>query len=35
MKGARDSQVVRPKENLKLSHGGPCQRLESGTNPRI
>ena len=27
-----DSQVVRTKENLKLSHDGPSQRQESGAN---
>ena len=30
-----DSQVVRAKENLKLSYGGPSQRQASGTNQRI
>ena len=30
---AYDLQTVRAKENLKLSHGGPCQVQVSGTNP--
>ena len=30
-----DSQIVRPKENLKVSHGGPSQRQASGTNQRF
>ena len=30
-----DSQIVRAKENLKLSHGGPNQRQTSGTNQWI
>ena len=30
-----DSHVVRAKENLMLSHGGPSQRQVSGTNQRI
>ena len=34
-KMAHDSQIVRAKENLKLSHGGPSQRQASGTNQRI
>ena len=31
-KRAHDSQVVRAKENLKLSDGGPSQRQASDTN---
>ena len=31
-KRAKDSQIVRAKENLKLSHGGPSQRQTSDTN---
>ena len=31
---ARHSQIVRAKENLKLSHGGSSYRYASGTNPR-
>ena len=27
-------QIVRAKENLKLSYGGPSQRQASGTNQR-
>ena len=34
-KRAHDSQIVRAKENLKLSHGGSSYRLASGTNKRI
>ena len=34
-KRAHDSQIVRAKENLKLSYGGPSQRQASGTNQRI
>ena len=30
---ARDSQTVRDKENLKLSHGRPSHGQASGTNP--
>ena len=30
-----DSQIVRAKENFKLSHGGPSQRQASGFNQRI
>ena len=30
-----DSQIVRAKENPKLSHGGPSYSQESGTNPLI
>ena len=33
-KMAHDSQIVRAKENLKLSHSGPSQRQASGTNQR-
>ena len=32
---AHDTQIVRAKENLKLSYGGPSQRQASGTNQRI
>ena len=31
----RDSQIVRAKENLKLSYGGLSQRQAPGTNQRI
>ena len=34
-KRAYDSQIVRAKENLKLSHGGSSYRLASGTNTPI
>ena len=34
-KRAHDSQIVRAKENLKLSHGGSSYRKASGTNPLI
>ena len=34
-KRAHDSQIVRAKENLKLSHGGPSYNQASGTNPPI
>ena len=34
-KRAHDSQKVRAKENLKLSHGGPSYNQASGTNPPI
>ena len=34
-KRAHDSQIVRAKENLKLSYGGPSQRQTSGSNKRI
>ena len=34
-KRAHESQVVRAKENLKLSYDGPSQRQASGTNQRI
>ena len=30
-----DSQIVRAKENLQLSYGGPSQRQASSTNQRI
>ena len=30
-----DSQIVRIKENLKISYGGPSQRKASDTNQRI
>ena len=30
-----DAQIVRAKEKLKLSYGGPSQRQASGTNQRI
>ena len=33
-KRAHDSQIVRAKENLKLSYDGPGQRQASGTNQR-
>ena len=32
---AHDSQIVRPKENLKLSYNGPSQRQASGTHQRV
>ena len=32
---ANDSHIVKAKENLKLSYGGPSQRQSSGTNLRI
>ena len=32
---ARDSQMVRAKENLKLTQGGPSYSQASGTNPPI
>ena len=31
-KGAYDWQIVKAKENLKLSYGGPSQGQASGTN---
>ena len=31
-KWAHDSQIVRAKENLKSSHGGPSYRQAPGTN---
>ena len=34
-KRAHDSQIVRAKENLKLSYGGPSQRHALGNNQRI
>ena len=34
-KMAQDSQIVRAKENLKLSHGGPSYSQTSGTKPQI
>ena len=34
-KRAHDSQIVRAKEELKLSHSTPSQRQASGTNQRI
>ena len=34
-KMAHDSQIVRAKENLKFTYGGPSQRQASGTNQRI
>ena len=34
-KRAHDSQIVRAKENLKLSHDGSSYRLASGTNAPI
>ena len=34
-KRAQDSQVVKAKENNKLSHGGSSYRYASGTNSRI
>ena len=34
-KRARDSQIVRAKENIKLSYGVPCQRHALGTNQHI
>ena len=34
-KRAHDSQIVRAKENLKLSHGGSSYRKASDTNPSI
>ena len=33
LKRAHDAQIVRAKENLKLSHGGPSQKQGPGTNP--
>ena len=32
---AQNSQIVRAKENLKLSYGGPTQRQVPGTNQQI
>ena len=34
-KRTHDSQIVRAKENLKLSHGGPSYSQSPGTNPLI
>ena len=34
-KRPHDSQIVRAKENLKLSHVGASYSQESGTNPPI
>ena len=34
-KSAHDSQIIRAKENLKLSHGGSSYSQASGTNPPI
>ena len=34
-KRAHYSQIVRAKENIKLSYGGPSQRQASGTNQQI
>ena len=34
-KGAHDSQIVRAKENLKLTYGWPRQRQASGINQQI
>ena len=34
-KRVHDSQIVRAKENLKLSHGWPSYSKASGTNPPI
>ena len=34
-KRVHDSQIVRAKENLKLSHGGPSQRRASDTRKPI
>ena len=34
-KTAHDSQLVRAKENLRFSYGGPSVRKASGTNQRI
>ena len=35
MKWAHDSQIVRAKETLKFSYGGPSQRQASGTNQLV
>ena len=32
---AHDSQIVRAKENPKVSHGGPSQRQASDTSPSM
>ena len=34
-KMTHDSHIVRAKENLKLSYGGPSQRQASGINQQI
>ena len=34
-KRAHESQIVRAKENLELSHDGPSYSLASGANPPI
>ena len=34
-KRAKESQIVRANENLKLSHGGPSYCQASDTNPQI
>ena len=34
-KGAHDPQIVKAKENIKLSDDGPSQRQSSGTNQRM
>ena len=34
-KRAQDSQIAQANEKLKLSHGRPSQRQDSGTNQRI
>ena len=34
-KRTHDLQIVWANENLKLSYGGPSQRLASGTNPQM
>ena len=34
-KRAHDWQIIRAKENFKLSHGGPSQRQALGTNQRM
>ena len=34
-KKAHDSEIVRAKQNLKLSHDGPSYRQASGTTPPI
>ena len=35
LKKTFNPQIVRAKENLSLSHDGPCQRHASRTNPRM
>ena len=32
-KSAHDSQIIRAKENLMLSHGGPSKRQAPGVSP--